>query len=140
MGNADVSRRLTATEVATVWLLLVGGIVLPIVGWVIGVVLLWRSDVWTRNDKLIGTLVLPGGWMLPAFITGMGQPSRTCAGHGGPGIPTVATCHSGGTTGGIALAIGLVAALAVTQVVSSLRLWQQARRHHLHSSPLDNRA
>ena len=33
---------------------------LPLV-WVVGVVLLWRSRAWTLRDKLIGTLVVPGG-------------------------------------------------------------------------------
>jgi hypothetical protein len=32
-----------------------------LVGWLVGVVLLWSSTVWTLRDKLIGTLVIPGG-------------------------------------------------------------------------------
>jgi hypothetical protein len=35
-------------------------VLLPLV-WVVGVVLLWRSRAWTPRDKLIGTLVVPGG-------------------------------------------------------------------------------
>jgi hypothetical protein len=51
-------------------LLLLGGILLPVVGWFIGVVLLWRSDRWTRLDKVIGTLVVPGGLLLPLWVLG----------------------------------------------------------------------
>src|SRR3954452_7606151 len=45
--------RLSGREWATI-------VLLPVV-WVVGVVLLWRSPVWTTRDKLIGTLVVPGG-------------------------------------------------------------------------------
>jgi len=36
------------------------------VGWLVGVNLLWRSLTWSRSEKLLGTLVLPGGlwWAL----------------------------------------------------------------------------
>ncbi len=57
-----------AKEGLTVLLLLVGGVVVPIVGWIAGVALLWSSDVWTRRDKVIGTFVVPGGFALPFFV------------------------------------------------------------------------
>lgn len=50
----------TTAEVATIPLLAVGAILFS-VGWFVGVMLLWRSPVWRLRDKLIGTLVLPGG-------------------------------------------------------------------------------
>jgi len=48
--------------------LLLVGVCLFIVGWFVGVVLLWRSRIWTLRDKLIGTLVLPGGLASATFI------------------------------------------------------------------------
>jgi hypothetical protein len=51
----------TGRELAAVLLLSVGGLVVPVVAWVVGVVLLWASPWWTRGDKLLGTLVWPGG-------------------------------------------------------------------------------
>jgi hypothetical protein len=42
-------------------LLLTVGSFLPIVGWLVGVRLLWESRTITRRDKLIATLVVPGG-------------------------------------------------------------------------------
>ena len=45
-------------EVGALIMLLVGGIVIPLFGWVIGVVLLWVSNAWNVRDKIIGTRVL----------------------------------------------------------------------------------
>lgn len=50
--------------------LLLGGFVF-VVGWFVGLVLLWLSDVWTTGEKLVGTLLVPGG-LLPAFLIGVG--------------------------------------------------------------------
>src|SRR5918996_268168 len=47
--------------------LLIGGVVVPIVGWFVGLVLLWASQIWTTRDKLIGTFVVPGG-LAPALF------------------------------------------------------------------------
>lgn len=52
-------------EVATLLLLPAGGLIVPGIGWVLGVVLLWRSNAWGRRDKAIGTLVTPGGLLTP---------------------------------------------------------------------------
>ena len=48
-------------EIAAVILLLVGAFILPGIGWVVGVVLLWVSKAWTVPEKLLGTFVVPGG-------------------------------------------------------------------------------
>ena len=55
-------------EAIAIALLLVGGLILPAVGWVLGAVLLCVSRVWTPRDKLIGTLIFPGGLALPVFL------------------------------------------------------------------------
>jgi hypothetical protein len=52
------------TDALAIVLLLLGGF-LWVSGWIAGVVLLWMSDVWSTRDKLVGTLVVPGG-LLPA--------------------------------------------------------------------------
>jgi hypothetical protein len=41
-------------------LLPLGGFALGI-GWLVGLILLWSSRGWTTRDKLIGTLIIPGG-------------------------------------------------------------------------------
>jgi hypothetical protein len=72
-------------DVLALILLPVGGIVLPVIGWVIGVVLLWMSETWTSREKLIGTLVVPGGLALPAFLGTIATSGGSCGGPvGGP--------------------------------------------------------
>lgn len=63
-------RKSRLLEVIALALLLPGSVLIPLIGWLIGVVLLWMSPVWTTRDKLIGTLIVPGG-LLPAFFVGM---------------------------------------------------------------------
>ena len=56
-----------AHEIGAIVLLLLGGFVFAI-GWLVGVVLLWTSQAWTTRDKLIGTLVPPGGLAFVVFL------------------------------------------------------------------------
>jgi hypothetical protein len=51
-------------DLLTIVLLLLGGLIIPFVGWLAGVVLLWCSSSWTVGRKLLGTLVWPGGLLL----------------------------------------------------------------------------
>jgi hypothetical protein len=67
-ASADGRGRAGGLEIAAVILLLVGGIVVPIAGWLVGVVLLWASPRWRTRDKLLGTLVWPGGLLAPAGL------------------------------------------------------------------------
>ena len=59
------TRRRGVTEIFALILLLAGGFVF-VVGWFVGLVLLWVSEAWTTREKLVGTLVVPGG-LAPAF-------------------------------------------------------------------------
>ena len=68
VAAATQPSRIGALEIAAVLFLLLGGIVIPFLGWVIGVVLLWLSPRWTTRDKLLGTLVWPGGLLAPALL------------------------------------------------------------------------
>jgi hypothetical protein len=95
--------RTTWREVGALILLPFGGVVIPFVGWFVGVVLLWVSDAWTARDKLIGTLVIPGGVVVPFFLfafvswssggvcqAGPSAGPAVCAGsHGSPVWPAV---------------------------------------------------
>ena len=55
-------------EVGALVLLLVGGFIVPIFGWLIGVVFLWLSNAWNVRDKVIGTLFVPGGLALSILV------------------------------------------------------------------------
>jgi hypothetical protein len=54
-------------EWAAVILLPLGGFAFG-VGWLAGLILLWSSRLWTTRDKLIGTLVIPGGLATSLFV------------------------------------------------------------------------
>ena len=83
-GASPARRRWT--DVAAVILLLLGGF--TVVGWFVGVVFLWISDVWNVRDKLVGTLIVPGGlaatlavaFVLPSGGTScpVGSPLAAC--------------------------------------------------------------
>jgi uncharacterized membrane protein len=55
-------------EIGALVMLLVGGLVIPFAGWLVGVVLLWLSNAWNVRDKVIGTLFVPGGLGLSLFL------------------------------------------------------------------------
>jgi hypothetical protein len=49
-----------AREIGALILLGVGGLLLPVIAWVTGVVLLWTSESWNRRDKILGTVLTLG--------------------------------------------------------------------------------
>src|SRR5262245_61894501 len=64
-------------ETAAVIRLPIGGIIIPFFGWFAGLVLLCSSPVWTSRDKWIGTLIIPGGLMLPVYL--FLAPAQVCS-------------------------------------------------------------
>ena len=48
-------------DAVTVFLLLAGGVIVPVAGWLAGAAMLLASRRWTLRDKLAGLLVWPGG-------------------------------------------------------------------------------
>jgi len=47
-------------EIVAVLMLTVGSLI-PVLGWAVGVILLWSSGRWRPSEKLLGTLIVPGG-------------------------------------------------------------------------------
>jgi len=82
----------------------IAAVILTPVLWPIGVILLWTSTAWNTRDKLIGTLVPPGGYIGVAFILSLaalvvasggtctssidsfGNVTGTCTTFGPPGL------------------------------------------------------
>jgi hypothetical protein len=60
---------------------------LPFFGWVVGVVLVWISPRWRTRDKLLATLVWPGGLLAPALVL---------FGVGASTLLAASSCQSGG--------------------------------------------
>jgi HAAS domain-containing protein len=69
-------------EWGAIVLLLIGGIVIPVVGWIVGALLLWVSRSWTLRDKVWGTLILPGGLLPAAWLVVADVSIESC--HSGP--------------------------------------------------------
>jgi uncharacterized membrane protein len=66
-------------DIVTLVLLLIGGLVLPVIGWFIGVVLLWTSSAWTTGEKLVGTIFVPGGLALALFFGVVAVSGGSCS-------------------------------------------------------------
>jgi hypothetical protein len=81
-NNVERQPRLRSRELTALLLLLFGGFIY-LAGWVVGVLLLWRSDRWTTVEKWFGTLVLPFGF-LPVLMLGSFA-GRVCRGDPVPG-------------------------------------------------------
>lgn len=91
-------RRSPVLEIAAFAMLTLGSF-LPVLGWLIGVVLLWSSRRWRLGEKLLATLVVPGGpgivLLVLALVPGqvcttVGSGPTTCTGFAFPpaiGIP-----------------------------------------------------
>ena len=109
-------------EWAVVFLLPFGGFLLPIIGWVLGVILLWASRVWSTREKLLGTLLVPGGLSAVLFLNLIGS-GTTCTASGGSGRATIQHCTSPAlpTSIGIPLLIAFVAAGIVTPIFLARR-------------------
>jgi hypothetical protein len=92
------ARRAGTQEWAAIILLLIGGFIF-LVGWIVGVALLWGSQAWTAREKLVGTLVVPGGFAAVVWFGLLGASgAQYCGTSGGPGRPAVTRCTGGPST------------------------------------------
>jgi hypothetical protein len=117
-------------EIAAVAVLLLAGIAglvvgIPgiVVGWGTGVVLLWVSPAWRWPDKLLGTLVWPGGLATPLLI--LSAPASASGCTGGSGIATRCTGGSGLPAW---LGIPVVIVIVAAPILVGIRLLLRARR------------
>jgi uncharacterized membrane protein len=111
----------------------IAAIVLLLLFWPIGVVLLWISDAWTTRDKLIGTLVPPGGY-LAVFVIGplvaLGTFATACRTMtDGAGRVLSSTCPSAGSQTAIDIVLTLVVVLyLIGPILSAAYLAARLRR------------
>jgi hypothetical protein len=106
--------------------LLLGGAVVPFLGWFAGVTALWMSNTWSVRDKLIGTLVVPGGLLLP-FLLFLPLFGETCQSVGVNGRTVSEHCSGGHAAGVQILLVALLAALVIAQIASVLHLARRSR-------------
>lgn len=127
------SGRPSWTDPLAIVLLLVGGF-LWLVGWIAGVVLLWLSDVWSVRDKIIGTLLVPGGLVVPAWLLLVGgMRSTVCFTDRRADGAVVTSCNADG--GGVdVLAVVLLAFLVIIPIATAVYLGRKLRRARLSSA------
>jgi uncharacterized membrane protein len=107
--QAPARARGSGWDVVALVMLLIGALILPVIGWFIGVVLLWISETWSTGEKVLGTLLVPGGLALPLFLLTVGTSANSCGGDvGGP-----ITCTGGNGTGSVAVAVLVIALFVV---------------------------
>lgn len=116
--------RLRVQEIFALVLLL-GGVVVFVIGWVVGVVLLWTSDRWSTRDKVIGTLLWPGG-LGPLLLAG---------GFATFSTSDVQECDSSGACTSLSQTTGppgwvgivIVAVLVIVPIATTIHLARSAR-------------
>ncbi|HEY7004138.1 MAG TPA: hypothetical protein VH281_07635 [Gaiellaceae bacterium] len=124
-----VERRSRTLDVAALVLLLIGGLVLPAIGWLVGVVLLWISSAWTARQKVLGTLVVPGGLALPVALLVFATSSESvCYQQPIPGARDQTVCSSGGSSGQLVGTI-LVALLGAASIATVVYLGRRMGRN-----------
>jgi hypothetical protein len=119
-------------EWSAIVLLLFGGFIFG-VGWLIGVVLLWSSQVWRVRDKWIGTLVIPGGYAVVLFLGLALASSSGGACSASPGIvnghivgAAAAAVLCGSSSGPSALAIVIAVLVLLAPLAAAVHLGRRA--------------
>jgi hypothetical protein len=109
-------------EWAAIFLLLFGGF-LFFVGWFAGLILLWSSRAWNTRDKLIGTLIIPGGLttVLPLMLVA-GSSEHCVSLNGG-----IQHCTDGPSASHQILSIALFAFAVLGPICTSVYLARRAR-------------
>jgi hypothetical protein len=132
-GSGRGDRR-TWREWAAVTLLPLGGFAVGI-GWLVGLVLLWSSRLWTTRDKVIGTLIVPGGIataLVVLFLIGTKRKCTQLTTNGsaaGAGVARFVHCAPAASPGAATTAwhIALVAFCVLAPLASAVYLARRAR-------------
>ncbi|GIF96778.1 HAAS signaling domain-containing protein [Catellatospora citrea] len=116
-------------DLATVLLLSVGALCLPVVGWVAGVFMLWNGPRWSLGDKLLGTLVWPlgpSGLMMAGVFLPVGTSVVVCT----PDAQAICTTDSEAPSWLGYLAVGpfLPVVVLVSTAIVCVYLARRARR------------
>jgi hypothetical protein len=112
----------------TAVLLLTAGSLLPFVGWIAGLVLLWMSRRWRTGEKILATLVFPGGPGLAVTAGVFGIGTSSCSSTGSAAGDEVMHCTGSGIWSTMALPVFVVwlAAPIVVSIVLLVRARDRA--------------
>lgn len=134
-GLVRVLRRPSiATEITAV-LLLTAGSLFPFVGWIAGVVVLWTSRRWRTWEKVLATLVFPGGPGLAAVAGAVGIGSTSCSSTGSSTGDEVTHCTGSGIS--VALGLPLFVVWIVAPIVIGIVLLARARDRAAAEPPIE---
>jgi hypothetical protein len=123
------SRKIGWKEIGALVLLPIGGVLVPVLGWFVGIVLLWISDAWSTRDKLVGTLLFPGGLLLPLGLGVMAEESGGCGSVVSPQLspqPVGSGCPPSDGTG--VWEVALVVILVLVPLLTTIYLARRLRR------------
>jgi hypothetical protein len=99
------------------------GVLVAIACWLAGAVMLWSSPRWRLSDKILGSLVWPGGLALPFLLAS--RPVQVCS-SSGPGPGAVPGC-TGGSVLPLWLGIPVATVLVAGPLVVAVWLVHRAR-------------
>lgn len=105
----------------------IAAIVLLLLMWPVGVILLWVSPAWTLRDKIIGTLLPPGGYLsvfyfgLIAAHAGVGGDGNSCTSStdSAGNIQTLCTSATALQVIGVVLSVVLVIVLWLLPLITA---------------------
>jgi hypothetical protein len=95
------------------------GILGAVCGWLAGALMLWASPRWGWQDKLLGSLVWPGGLLTPFLLATL--PGQECASSG-----TVTTCTGFAMPPEVGIPVAVLSVVA--PLVVAARLLHRAGR------------
>ncbi|MBA3431094.1 MAG: EAL domain-containing protein [Actinobacteria bacterium] len=116
-------------EVAALILLPVGGLIVPVLGWIVAVILLWSSRAWDTREKLIGTFFVPGGLLGALLLMALSASTRSCTVTGNSAGEIIERCARPGPSDiERTLLILLFALLVILPIASAIYLGVRLRR------------
>lgn len=124
--------RIAGREITTVVLLLVGGLLIPVIGWLVGLILLWTSTAWRTKDKWIGTLLFPFGLLGGLVVFGLSMlvvSTSECTSVPVRAAESMQCSSSGGMNWSLAVVyFTLLAASTIGPIFTTFWLLRTARR------------
>lgn len=135
----------TGLELAAVLMLTLGSLI-PVVGWLVGVALLWSSRLLRVPEKVLGTLIIPGGPGLLLVVGALASDSTTSCSSGGTfdtgtgamtREPTTCTTRTAAPLADIPPALLLLALALSSGVAFGLYLVARRRAAALPPKPVD---
>jgi uncharacterized membrane protein len=127
-------------ERAAVILLPLGGFAFG-VGWLVGLFWLWTSRLWTTREKLIGTLIVPGGIATTLLVIALTATKRRCRtlSKATPTTTLISVHCTPSTSAGVATSawrIALVVLCVLGPILTAVYLARRARRRSSFVDPL----